>query len=113
MYCNFFCISSGNEIPKLETNKVGVLQHGDNATIHCNMTDRGSRASKPQKMSWLKNGRMVDSVEGPEIIAQGLSPLVIENANVEHGGNYTCVMEVEFRRAKTYNTSHSTFVGRM
>lgn len=92
--------------------KVNVLQHGDEARINCNITDRGRQTSKLQRISLFKDGEMLDTVKNPNPAESNdtLDTLIIKNAGVKDGGRYTCLLEVLLRNVKRYNVSDTTFV---
>ena len=99
---------SGNEVPQVVTTKVNVLQHGDTVTIKCMVTNTGSLVTKVNRISWFKDGEMME--ENPEEPRHTIDPMVIRNAGAEHGGNYTCFLEIMVRNRKHINISDTTQV---
>ena len=99
---------SGNEVPQVETTKVNVLQHGDTVKIKCIVKDTGSRATKVKRIAWFKDGEM--RKENPEAPRHTIDPMVIRSARAEHGGNYTCRLEVTVRGSIDLNISDTTQV---
>lgn len=97
-----------NEVPQVETTKVNVLQHGDTVTIKCIVKDTGSRATKVKRIAWFKDGEM--RKENPEAPRHTIDPMVIRSARAEHGGNYTCRLEVTVRGTIDLNISDTTQV---
>ena len=103
----------GNEIPKVVVSDVGVLQHNDDVTLICNLTERGNQASTPLKrISWLKDGVLLESVRNPnpEDLRDMLGPLKIKDVGVRDGGKYTCLLEVLLRNFKEYNVTAHTVI---
>ena len=103
-----FMLLSGNEVPQVVTTKVNVLQHGDTVTIKCMVTDTGSRVTKVNRIAWFKDGEM--KKENREEPRYTIDPMVIRNAGAEHGGNYTCLLEIMVRGRKHMNISDTTQV---
>ena len=101
-------MSLGKEIPKVVATTVDTLQRGDEARFYCNITDRGSLETSLDKMSWLKDGKEVQSKQNPNITE--LNPLVIKNVSLNDGGNYTCVLEMRLRGFKQYSVRDTTLV---
>ena len=99
---------SGNEVPQVVTTKVNVLQHGDTVTIKCIVTDTGSRATIVKRIAWFKDGEM--RKENPQEPRHTIDPMVIRSARAEHGGNYTCLLEIRVRGEKDMNISDTTQV---
>ena len=99
---------SGNEVPQVVTTKVNVLQHGDTVTIKCMVTDTVSPVTKVNRIAWFKDGEMME--ENREHPRHTIDPMVIRNAGAEHGGNYTCLLEVKVRDLKQMNISDTTQV---
>ena len=92
--------------------KVDILQHGDEVNLKCNVTDTsgGNPKNKLVRLSWFKNGILVQSKEDPNPAKpeDTLGPLV--RARVKDGGNYTCLLEMLLRSQKGYNVSDTTLV---
>ena len=99
---------SGNEVPQVETTKVNVLQHGDKVTIKCIVKDTGSQTTKVKRIAWFKDGEM--RKENPQEPRHTIDPMVIGSARAEHGGNYTCRLEVTVRGDIDLNISDTTQV---
>ena len=103
----------GKTIPQVAVSKVDILQHGDQVNLKCNVTDmQGQSTNKLERISWFKDGILVQSVEKPNLAEpkDTLGPLVIKNAGVKDGGNYTCLLEGLLRQQKGYNVSDTTHV---
>ena len=101
----------GYEIPIVSVTKPGILQHGDNVTLSCNLTG-GSGWSGLKRISWYKNGVRMQcphSVRHPDPSnpEDFLEPLVLTNVGAEDGGNYTCLLEALLRGLKQYDVSDS------
>ncbi|XP_078381460.1 uncharacterized protein LOC144664226 [Oculina patagonica] len=97
-----------SEIPKIVVPESVVLQHDDNVTITCNITDRGNPAlTRMKRISWLKNGVVLYSKTD---LVVPVFPLVGENVFESDEGNYTCVLEVLLRNFISHNVSDYTFV---
>ena len=103
----------GNEIPKVVVPDVGVLQRNDDVTLICNLTERGSTfATKLKRISWLKDGVLLESVRNPnpEDPRDMLGPLKLKDVGVRDGGKYTCLLEVLLRNFKEYNVTAHTVI---
>ena len=103
----------GSEIPKVVVPDSKVLQHDDNVTLICNLTDRGDQAATPlKKISWFKDDILLESVRNPDPQnpKDTLVPLTIKEVGVRDGGNYTCLLEVLLRNFKEYNVSDNTAI---
>ena len=84
------------------------MQHGDDVTLTCNLTERGNAAATPLKrISWFKDGVLLKSVRNPdpENPNDTLGPLEIDGVGVRDGGKYTCLLEVLLRNVVEYNVS--------
>ena len=92
--------------------KFGVLPHGTNITISCNLTEDKDSTSGLSRISWYKDNKLVQSVRNPDPKKpqDSLGPLTITNIGVRDGGNYTCRLEVLLRKVKEHNVSDSTFI---
>ena len=101
-----------NEIPKVVASKDNVLEHGGEVSINCTITDKGGANSKLKRISWFKDGEMLETVKNPNPAEpkDTLGALNIKNAGVKDGGRYTCLLEVLLRDIKGYNVSDSTLV---
>ncbi len=98
----------GSEIPKIVVPESVVLEHDDNVTITCNITDRGHPfATRMKRISWLKNGVVLYSKTD---LVDPVFPLVREKVVESDEGNYTCVLEVLLQNMKPYNVTDYTFV---
>jgi len=101
------------EIPRVVVSDIGVLQHNDDVTLICNLTERGNQASTPLKrISWLKDGVVLKSVRNPDPRdpRDTLGPLTIKDVGVRDGGNYTCLLQVLLRNIREYNVTASTVI---
>ncbi|XP_078371492.1 hemicentin-2-like [Oculina patagonica] len=101
------------EIPKVVVPDISVLQHGDDVTLICNLTERGNKASTPLKrISWFKDGKLLKTVRNPDPQKPNdtLGSLKREGVGVRDGGNYTCLLEVMLRNVKEYNVSDDTVI---
>ena len=103
---------SGAEIPGVSVTSPSILQHGDNVTIVCNLTQSQSWSAL-KRISWLKNGVLLQSVRNPDPWSPRdfLGPLVLSKLGVRDGGKYTCLLEVKLRNVKIHNVSDSTMIG--
>ena len=110
---SFVAAYLGSEIPKVVVPDSKVLQHGDDVTLICNLTDRGDIASTPLKrISWFKDDILLESVRNPDPknSKDTLGPLTIKDVGVRDGGNYTCLLEVLLRNIREYNVSDYTVI---
>ena len=110
---SFVAAYLGSEIPKVVVPDSKVLQHGDEVTLICNLTDRGDIASTPLKrISWFKDDILLESVRNPDPqnSKDTLGPLKIKDVGVRDGGNYTCLLEVLLRNIREYNVSDYTVI---
>ena len=110
---SFVAAYLGSEIPKVVVPDSKVLQHGDDVTLICNLTDRGDIASTPLKrISWFKDDILLESVRhpDPQNSKYTLGPLTIKGVGVRDGGNYTCLLEVLLRNFREYNVSDNTVI---
>ncbi|XP_078371598.1 titin-like [Oculina patagonica] len=101
------------EIPKVVVPDISVLQHDDDVTLICNLTEIGNKASNPLKrISWFKDGERLESVRNPDPQdpRDMLGPLKIKAVGLRDGGNYTCLLEVLLRNVKEYNVSDHTVI---
>ena len=111
--CNYVVAFLGREIPKIVVSDIGVLQHNDDVTLICNLTERGNQATTPLKrISWLKDGVVLESLRNPnpEDPRDTLGPLKIKEVGVRDGGKYTCLLEVRLRNIREYNVSDDTVI---
>ena len=92
--------------------KIGVLKHGENTTITCNLTRNPVQGTVLKRISWYKDGILLESIRNPDPDKplDTLRPLVLKNIGVRDGGNYTCSLEVALRNIRMYNVSDSTMV---
>ena len=92
--------------------KIGVLKHGENTTLTCNVTRNPVQGTVLKRISWYKDGILLESIRNPDPNQplDTLRPLVLKNIGVRDGGNYTCVLEVALRNIRMYNVSDSTMV---
>ena len=103
----------GSEIPQVVVPDSKVLEHGDDVTLICNLTERGSQASTPLKrISWFKDNVLLESVRNPDPqnSKDTLGPLTIKGVSVRDGGQYTCLLEVLLRNIREYNVSDNTVI---
>lgn len=98
---------SGSQIPGVSISKFGVLQHNDQVTLLCNVTEAQSSKTPLKRISWYKDGFRLQTVccPVPNIPEDTLGPLLVKD-----GGNYSCVVEVLLRNIKEYNVSDYTVV---
>ena len=89
------------------------LQHGDNFTIVCSVTNLNLKTSL-RTLSWYKDGVLKRHVHfknpNPGNVSDALGSLVVENAVVKDGGNYMCLLHVLLRRFKEHNVSNTIVV---
>ena len=92
--------------------KIGVLKHGENTTLTCNLTRNPFQGTVLKRISWYKDGILLESIRNPDPDKplDTLRPLVLKNIGVRDGGNYTCFLEVALRNIRMYNVSDSTMV---
>ena len=103
----------GSEIPKVVVSDSKVLEHDDDVTLICNVTERGNLASTPLKrISWLKDNVVLETLRNPDpqIPRDTLGPLTIKDVGVRDGGKYTCLLEVLLRNIREYTVSDSTVI---
>ena len=107
---------SGSEIPKVSVfppDDVHSMQHNDHITLICNVTDTiASPGTRLKKISWFKNGDLLESVRypNPSDPKDTLRPIVLKSISEEDGGNYTCLLEVALRSWKPYEVSDHTVI---
>ena len=91
---------------------VSVLQHDDNITLTCNLTERGHFLNSLKRISWFKDSVVLESVRNPDPqnSNDALGPLKLKSVSVRDGGKYTCLLEVLLRRSKEYNVSDDTMI---
>lgn len=101
-----------SEIPKVAVSKVKILEHNMDASIICNMTERGSQNTRLVKVSWFKDGVVNRTVliPNPPNSNNPLGPFVLEDVGVKDGGEYTCLLEVLLRDKRPYNVTDSTVI---
>jgi len=106
------CHFSEEEIPKVTVTKSSILQHGDNITIVCNVTEGIGPISLMKRVSWYKDGALLQTVRNPDLKSprDSLGPLVFKNIGVRDGGEYVCLLEVLLRIVKKYNVSDTTTI---
>ncbi|XP_068711461.1 neural cell adhesion molecule 2-like [Montipora foliosa] len=94
-----------DELPRVHVTKPGVLQHGQNVAMTCNLTNTGRVGLK--KISWFKNEMLLQVMRCPDPRSPEdcLAPLVIKDAGTKDGGSYTCVLEVLVRNSLKYNVT--------
>ena len=109
---SFVAAFLGSEIPKVVVPDSKVLQHGDEVTLICNLTDRGDIASILERISWFKDDILLETVRNPDPwnSKDTLGPLKIKDVGVRDGGNYTCLLEVLLRNIREYNVSDYTVI---
>ena len=95
----------------MSVTKARMLQRGDSTQIFCNVTNN-SWFSRLMRISWYKDGVIKQSVRNPNPgnPAETLTPLVIRNAELKDGGNYTCLLEVLVKYVKAINVTDSTVI---
>ena len=103
----------GNEIPIVTVSTTRELQHGDNFTIVCSVTNLNLKTSL-RTLSWYKDGVLRRHVyfknPNPGNVSDALGSLVVENAVVKDGGNYMCLLHVLLRGFKEHNVSNTIVV---
>ena len=94
--------------------QIGILEHGDNVSIICNLTERGSQKdTKLVNVSLTKNGVLnhkVNVSKDPLTSSILLGPVPLNNVGVNDGGTYTCVLDVLLKNKKPYKVTDSTLV---
>ena len=94
--------------------KIGVLKHGENTTLTCNLTRNPGKGTVLKRIYWYKDGILLESIRNPDPDTpfDSLGPLVLNNNGIRSrdGGNYTCFLEVALRNIRMYNVSDSTMV---
>ncbi|KAJ7388457.1 hypothetical protein OS493_037525 [Desmophyllum pertusum] len=100
------------EIPIVVVPDTSILQHNDDITLVCNLTERGSLSTPLKRISWFKDGKPLESVRNPDPqnSQDTLGPLKLKSVSVRDGGNYTCLLEVLLRNVKAYNVSDHTMI---
>ena len=97
----------------MTVSKTSKLQHGDNFTIVCNVT-LGAKPSMTslRTISWYKDGvlKRYLKISNAENASAALGPLVVKNAGVENGGNYTCILQVLLQTGRKHNVSDGSMV---
>lgn len=96
----------------MAVSKVKILEHDADASIFCNMTERGSANTKLVKVSWFKDGVVNRTVliTGQPKSNNPLEPLFLKDVGVKDGGEYTCLLEVRLRDQRPYNVTDSTVI---
>jgi len=109
---NRFLLES--EIPKVAISQVGIVEHGNNVSISCNLTDRGSeQKTKLVNISLIKKDvlkRSVNVSEDPLNSTILLGPDVQKNVDVNDGGTYTYLLDVLLRNKIPHKVTDSTLV---
>ncbi|KAK2562802.1 hypothetical protein P5673_013751, partial [Acropora cervicornis] len=78
------------EIPKIETTKNAILQRGDETTISCRVTAKGSSNAKPKYMAWFKDGELLHSIAVNQLSSElEFKSIVVNTDQVRNAGNYT------------------------
>ena len=97
----------GEDIPTIRVTKPGNLQRGQNYTLMCNVTSRGSGAASLWRISWFKNGILSETVRlpDPDSPKDFLKPIMITDASAKDGGVYICLLEVLVRRVVNINVT--------
>ena len=97
----------------MTVSKTSRLQHGDNFTIVCNVT-LGAKPSMTslRTISWYKDDvlKRYLKISNAENASAALGPLVVKNADVEDGGNYTCILQVLLQTRRKHNVSDGSMV---
>ena len=100
----------------MAVSKFGLLRHGQNIKIICRVT-KGSQARSTalKRISWFKNGMLVESVRNPDpdIPQDSLRPLIIRDIGARDDGVYTCLLEVLLRNIKALNVSDSSVISEL
>ena len=97
----------------MSVTKLGTLDHGQDVTLTCNVTERESQfPTLLKRISWYKDGAPLQSVRNPDPTAPEdiIGPLVINDLGVKDGGTYRCLLEVELRNVKPYNVSEESTI---
>ncbi|XP_074624069.1 cell adhesion molecule DSCAM-like isoform X1 [Acropora palmata] len=99
------------EIPKIETTKNAILQRGDETTISCRVTAKGSSNAEPKYMAWFKDGELLHSIAVNQLSSKlKFKSIVVNTDQVRNAGNYTCVLAVKLYNVLDHNESDSTVV---
>ncbi|XP_067056394.1 cell adhesion molecule DSCAML1-like isoform X2 [Acropora muricata] len=99
------------EIPKIETTKNAILQRGDETTISCRVTAKGSSNAKPKYMAWFKDGELLHSIAVNQLSSElEFKSIVVNTDQVRNAGNYTCVLAMKLYNVLDHNESDSTVV---
>ena len=98
----------------MTVSKTSKLQRGDNFTIVCNVTLGAKQPSMTslRTISWYKDGvlKRYLKISNAENASAALGPLVVKNADVENGGNYTCILQVLLQTGRKHNVSDGSMV---
>ena len=94
--------------------QVGIVEHGNNVSIICNMTERGSQQdAELLNVSLIKNGvviRRANVSKDPLNSTILLGPVDLNNVGVNEGGKYTCLLEVLLKNKTPYKVIDHTLV---
>ena len=94
--------------------QVGIVEHGNNVSFICNMTERGSQQdAKLLNVSLIKNGvliRRANVSKDPLNSTILLGPVDLNNVGVNEGGKYTCLLEVLLENKTPYKVTDHTLV---
>ena len=94
--------------------QVGIVEHGNNVSISCNLTDRGSEQNTQLvNISLIKKDvlkRSVNVSEDPLNSTILLGPDVQKNVGVNDGGTYTCRLNVLLRNNIPHKVTDTTLV---
>ena len=108
------CFLLESEIPEVAISQVGILEHGNDVSISCNLTERGSQKdTKLVNISLIKNGvlnRRVNVSHHPLNSTTLLGPVVLKTVGVNDGGIYTCRLDVLLKNKRPYEVTDSTLV---
>lgn len=108
------CFLLESDIPKVAISQVGILEHGNNVSIICNLTERGSQQdTKLANVSLIKNGVLKSKVnvsEDPLNSTILLGPVVLKNVGVNDGGTYTCLLDVLLKNKSPHKVTDSTLI---
>jgi len=90
------------------------VEHGNNVSISCNLTERGSQQeTKLVNVSLSKHGLIICRVnvcEDPLNSTILLGPVALNNVGVDDGGTYKCHLHVLLRHKSPHKVTDSTLV---
>ena len=80
------------------------------------MTSQGNGAPSLKRISWFKNGILLETVRSPDPSSPKdfLKPIMITDADAKDGGVYICLLEVLVRGNANFNvTDHAMVAGEL